>query len=294
MATQYITMGIDLAGHANCLLRISDDAQKLVCDDSAIENFGDGSVAIPGVVTIRGIGDGELTNYDLKVGDTETPTYGMIQIGNAAIGRTSFNVGNIDLDGAILFRNIAGPVTGKIEFIFTESTGGTTRFALPKSGIGNATYNPRSMLIAGPAPADTDMVTVGYWQTANNIFDNLLCDTAGNGADLGVQNDLEVEGDIFIDSLKESTIGAGITLGHNVIISGTLTVDGDQTGATDHVFDSYDDIVLLGKWRNGEKLPFARGDMLNRDRLLRDAILQQDIKITDIRARVAKLERCND
>lgn len=157
-------------------------------------------------------GDGGLTSYDISVGDTDgSPTYGMMNIGDAAIGRTSYSVGNIDLDGALLYRNIGGPVSSQIEHIFTESTGNTCRFALPKSGAGNATYNPRSMLIAGPAPADTDFVTVGYWQTNNSIFDNLVCDTAGSGADVGIQNDLEVEGDIFVDSIKESTTGTGVS-----------------------------------------------------------------------------------
>ena len=182
-----------------------------------------------GVVTIEGLGTGGQTDYDLKVGDTDgTPTYGMIQIGNSCIGRTSFKAGNIDLDGSMIYRNIAGPVTSEIEHVFVESTGDSTRFALAKAGVGNATYNSRSMLIAGPAPADTDYVKVSYWQTNNSIFDNLVCDTSGTGADLGVQNDLEVEGDIFVDSIKESTTGADITFGHDISgVGGTFsgTVD---------------------------------------------------------------------
>lgn len=164
-----------------------------------------------GVVDVQGIGDGGLLSYDLKVGDTITPSYGLIQIGNAAIGRISYSAGAIDLDGAVIFRNLGGPVTGEVEFLWTESTGGSTRFALPKSGVGNATYNPRSMLMAGPAPVNTNFVTVAYWQ-AQGFFHNLACDTVLSGADLGVQNDLEVDGDIFTDSIRESTPGAGISL----------------------------------------------------------------------------------
>lgn len=185
------------------------------------------------ILIVEGIGDGGLTNYDLKVGDAvTTPTYGMIQIGNAVIGRTSYKAGSIDLDGTILFRNIGGPVTSEIEVIFTESTGNTCRFALPKSGVGNATYNPRSMLIAGPAPADTDFVKVSYWQT-QGIFHNLVCDTSGTGADLGVQNDLEVEGDIFVDSIKESTTAAGTTFANDVILSHAGGIDYNPGSDTD-------------------------------------------------------------
>lgn len=253
--------------------------------DATTGNYS-GPLYVEGVATIEGVGDGGLTSYDLKVGDTDTPDYGMIQIGNAVIGRTSYKAGSVDADGTMVFRNLGGPITGQIEFLFSESTGTSTRFAIPSSGVGNATYNARSMLIAGPAPIDTDMVTVGYWQTNNNIFDNLVCDTSGIGADLGVQNDLEVEGDIFVDSIKESTTAAGITLANNTVISGTLTVDGDQTGAVDHVFDEYDDLDLLVKWRLGQELPFENGDILNQDRLLRDAIIQLD-------TRIAKLEEGN-
>jgi hypothetical protein len=175
------------------------------------------SIADNGVMSVPGIGDGGLTNYDLKVGNPSD--YGMIQFGNALLGRTSFNVGAIDLDGTVLIRNIGGPVTSEIEFMFAESVGATCRFALPKSAVGNATYNPRSMLLAGPAPADTDFVKVSYWQT-QGIFHNLACDTAASGSDLGVQNDLEVEGIIYADNIKESTPGANITLGNDLAMAG--------------------------------------------------------------------------
>lgn len=180
-----------------------------------------GNLDVTGTGTIAGLGTGGYTDYDFFVGDTDgTPTYGIMQIGNGMIGMTSHNAGDIDLDRTMIFRNIAGPITGDIEFIFVESGGTSCRFALPKSAVGNATYNPRSMLIAGPAPADTDFVKVTYWRTNNSIFDNINCDTAGDGADLGIQNDLEVEGDIFCDSFKESTSGAGVTFNDDVHFDG--------------------------------------------------------------------------
>lgn len=193
------------------------------------EGFSGGSIlgdlTVAGVTTLIGIADGGLASYDLKVGDTVTPDYGMIQIGDAVIGRTSHKVGNMDIDGAIVFRNMGTPPTSNIEFVFTESGGDAIRFALAKSGVGLATYNPRSMLIAGPAVLNDEIVTVGYWQTNNDIFHNLLCDTSGFGADLGVQNDLEVEGDIFTDSIKESTVGAGITLQPKLKIDGIIILE---------------------------------------------------------------------
>lgn len=205
---------------------------------------------IEGVASIITDGDGGLTSYDLKIGDCTTPDYGMVQIGDAAIGRTSYNAGNADFDGAFIFRNLGGPVTGQVEFVWTESAAGTTRFALPKSGPGNATYNPRSMFIIGPAPGDNndDMVTLAYWQ-GEGWFDNIDADTAGSGADLGVMDDLEVEGDIFTDSIKESTTGAGVTFDNLVIPSGTTPAP-DVVGA---IFLDTDESV------NGSLMMYANG-----------------------------------
>lgn len=186
------------------------------------------SIADNGVMSVPGIGDGGLNNFDLKVGNTLTPDYGMIQLGNACIGRTSYKVGNIDLDGTILIRNIGGPVTSEIEFMVAESTGNTCRFALAKSAIGNVTYFPRSGIFAGPAPANTDFVKISFWQAdPYQIFHNLTCDTAGSGSDLGVQNDLEVEGIIYADNIVESTPAAGVT------------VDGRDVGADGAVLDAH-------------------------------------------------------
>lgn len=200
-----------------------------------------GTLDVDGVTTITGLATGGYTDYDLLVGDTTTPDYGMIQMGNAAIGRTSYTAGNIDLDGTVLFRNIGGPVTSPVEFIFVESAGNTCRFALAESAVGNATYNSRSMLLAGPAPADTDFVKVSYWQTTNSIFGNLACDTVGSGADLGVQNDVEIEGDLFVDDIKESTSAAGITLNHHTYLANTFdlipaTDEGSDLGDATHAF----------------------------------------------------------
>lgn len=212
-ANQTLTINADVTLNA---LTVTDIADTQIVYSNATVLAGDSTFTFNDttkVVTITGIADGGRTNYDLKVGDTSTPDYGIVQIGDTIFGRTSYISANgqINLDGAVLTQNNGGPVTSEIEFIWAESTGATCRLALPKSGVGNATYNPRSMLMAGPAPADTNFVTVGYWQTNNSIFDNLACDTVGSGADLGVQGSVEIEVSLFVDSIIESTSGGGIT-----------------------------------------------------------------------------------
>lgn len=197
---------------------------ELANNATAVGNFGeiDQNETITGLWNFIDVGTGKLTAYDIAIGDTTTPDYGIARIGDSIIGRTSHTATDgaptYNLDGAFIFQNPSGPVTGDIEFGFLDSAG-LLRFGLPKSAVGNATYNPRSMIIAGPAIADSDVVTLSYWQ-GQGIFDNLTMDTATNGADLGVQNDLEVEGDIFVDSILESTTAAGVT------IDGVLIKDG--------------------------------------------------------------------
>jgi hypothetical protein len=224
---------LKLASVASAVNEVTITNAATTNDPSITASGGDANIGITiaskgtEAVRIPGRGTGGYTEYDLRVGDVTTPDYGMIQIGNMAIGRTSHNVGAIDLDGTILIRNIGGPVTSEIELIIVESGGTDCRLAIPKSAVGNATYHPRSMLLAGPAPADTDFVKVSYWQ-GQGLFDNLACDTAGSGADLGVQNDLEVEGNIYVDSILESTTAAGVAM--TTSGAGVVTVNGDQVG----------------------------------------------------------------
>jgi len=201
------------AGDHGALTGLEDDDHALYGDITSTEQ-------ITGLWNFIGDGDGGLTDYDLTVGDVTTPDYGIIRMGNSIIGRTSHNVGDLDIDGSIIIRNVGSPSTSNIEFLFAESSN-NIRFAIPKSGVGNATYNPRSMLIAGPAILDDEIVTVGYWQANEDIFDNLACDTSSDGADLGVQNDCEIEGDLFVDSIKESTTGVGITFSNEINIFDT-------------------------------------------------------------------------
>jgi hypothetical protein len=188
-----------------------------------------------------GAGDYSVPDIDLAVGDVATPDYGLIRCGDSIFGRTSRVTGALDLDGTVVLVNRTNPLASNILFAMMDNTN-SIRFALPKSAVGNATYNPRSMLIAGPAPVNDACVTVGYWQ-GTGIFDNLVCDTSGSGADLGVQNDLEVEGNIYVDTIAESTTAAGVTIDGLLIKDGGITETGlthDHDGVTgggtiDHV-----------------------------------------------------------
>ncbi len=202
-------------------------ADKQIIDDlgTTYVTIGAPAQTITSVKTFEPFGSGVIGQNDIVIGDITD--YGLAAIGQAVFGRTNFNAAALDLDGSVLSFNTALPATSNIEFAWVDGTN-SIRFALAVPGVGNATYNPRSMLIAGPAVLDDTVVTVGFWQ-ALGIFDNLVCDTVGQGADLGVQNDLEVEGTIFIDLIQESTPAAAITLQANPgTVDGQMTWDGNE------------------------------------------------------------------
>lgn len=125
---------------------------------------------------------------------------GLVEIGFFHIGMhfdTTYNGGLLSVGQTVQFGNKGTP-TGPWEFLFYESSN-NIRFGIPSSGNNKGTYNPRSMIIAGPAILDDTICFGEYWG-----FDNLAMITGGDGADLGVQNDFEVLGQAFIDTIKAS------------------------------------------------------------------------------------------
>jgi len=222
-------------------------------------DYGDETVT--STWTINDQGTGALTAYDLTVGDSTD--YGILRIGDAVIGRTN-NTTGYNLDGAVIFQNSTGPVTGDIEFGFLDSAN-LLRFGLPKSAVGNATYNPRCFLNAGPAIADSDIVTVSYWQ-GTGIFGNLTCDTGTDGADMGVQNSLEVEDTIFVDVIAESTAAAGVTIDGMLVKDAHIT-EGDISDLSH--FTTGDEVNNLGVAVTWANVPDANVDGGNeRDEVL--------------------------
>lgn len=174
----------------------------LDADDHTQYVLADGSRDITGQQTIYGDADGDfLGAEDLIVGNTD---YGVMRIGDLQIGTSSNTVSNLNLDGTCIIRLVDGPTIGPIEYAIIESSN-AVRFAIPESGAGKGTYNSRSMIIAGPAVYEDAIVSGTYWG-----FDKLEMDTSSGGADLGVQNDVQILNDLFVDNVAESTTGSGV------------------------------------------------------------------------------------
>ena len=168
-------------------------------------------------------GDGGLSQYDVQIGDPTTTGYGVARLGNATLSRTSYSSGLLDIGGAMMFNNVGALDAGNnpgIEFLFVEG-GDTIRLAVPESGAGNATAMIRSVTIAGPSSLNNNIVSCDTWTTNDT---NIDCDTGTTGADLFVQDDLEVGGKIFTDEITEETAANGVD------IDGVLAKDGNIDG----------------------------------------------------------------
>ncbi|MHC4885327.1 MAG: hypothetical protein ACYTGH_09610, partial [Planctomycetota bacterium] len=196
-----------------------------------------GAQSITGLKNAIADATGALGSYDLAVGDITTPDYGSLQLGGAAIYRTSAGPGGMDFDGAMLFRQESALGVGNdpgIEFAFMEG-GNTVRLAIPESGAGNALAAFRSLTIAGPYSQTNGnaQVTGDYWTAYDT---NLDFDTGSTGADLFVQDDLEVEGEIYThgtirmdaDDANQLTLSAANQTGSN-----TFTWPDDTPAAND-------------------------------------------------------------
>lgn len=120
---------------------------------------------------------------------------GKIELGNSLLGQssdTTFNGGLLDLNQTAFWANMGSPAG--IEFAFFEANG-DGRFVIPTSGAGYATNAVRSFMCAGPWVWHDSAVIGTYWG-----FDALAMATGTDGADLGVQNNLQVLDTIFFDS----------------------------------------------------------------------------------------------
>ncbi len=146
-------------------------------------------------ITISRFSTGNFLNneYDLIVGDNDTAS--VMKIGNLEFGTSDDRVVGEGLTaGGAAFFAIQSLPDGIMEFVFTTA-GGDIRFALPRSGPSYGTYNPRSMIIAGPSVMNDSIMMGFYWG-----FNRLWMDTNANGADLGVQNCLQVGDSAYINT----------------------------------------------------------------------------------------------
>jgi hypothetical protein len=199
------TINADQVSHTGDLFEVQDQGVTQFEVDS-------GGDVVGNQATFSDEASGSNGEFDLIVGGT----YGGLSLGNVGIYSSSFSASNLDLDKAVLFRQEGSIGVGNdpgIEFAWMEQ-GNTIRMAIPESGADNATAMIRSVTVAGPYSSGigNDIVSCDQWAAYDS---NIDCDTSGTGADLFVQDDLEVEGTLF---LHETINLEGATADGNQVI----------------------------------------------------------------------------
>lgn len=202
----HVYSNIDATTSANWATRVSDETGtgkwvfatsptftgKIVADSGFFGTIalqtGDTGILNVGTANPGRVGTGEV---DAHFGDS---LYGYIRAGQSWFGHnydTNYG-GSFDLGEATVFANMGSP--SAFEFLFFESNG-DVRMAIPPSGAGYGTNFMRSGMVAGPSVWNDSIVIGTYWG-----FDALAMATGTDGADWGVQNNLQLLDTLFFDS----------------------------------------------------------------------------------------------
>ena len=225
------------------LLRMFYEVDDTKYTDFLVDATGNLAITpVGGNVAIPGASSGANGAYDLSIGDVTTPDYGALAIGQVGIYTSSFAASGLDLDKAMLFRQEAAIGAGNdpgIEFAWMEG-GNTVRMLIPESGAGNAMNVFRSLQVGGAYSAVTGNNHV-LCDTQTTYDSNIDCDAGGTGADLFVQDDIELEGEIF----SSGTIHLDADDANQLTISAT-----SQTAS--HAFDFPDDEIVSGDIIEGD------------------------------------------
>ncbi len=163
-------------------------ADSLSVSDVWVNESGD---TMTGQLNITAFGTGNILQgeFDLIIGQG----YGAIEVGDIQIFQSNLTVAGMNLNGSAFMRN-NNSGDSPIEFGWATSDN-LIRLAIPIAGADYAIYNPRSMMVGGGLGQAFDDGMINCTAQGYNDID---CDTGLTGADLGIQDDLEVNGTMFI------------------------------------------------------------------------------------------------
>ncbi len=176
-------------------------------------------------LNLSGWGDGNVlsNHYDLAIGDGGD--FGAIEMGGMDMLITDLTVGSLDLNGTLILRNKFGGAAPEIEYAFA-TTNNLIRLAIPRGDEQLATYNPRSFMIGGVLGQS---FATGLVNCTSQGYNHIDCDTVGTGADLGIQDDLEIQGRLFlgngsnINSTDDGNLTANFYFGDGSQLTGIST-----------------------------------------------------------------------
>lgn len=162
---------------------LSPQAKCSGCNEGAIT----GQLQVDAVVTRTW----SPITKDAIIGDADE---GQMCLGTFCFGQANQTISTTVLNGAVWFHNGSTNVEN-LAYVWSDSAD-VPRFVLSETGADLTTYSPRS-LIVGPA-ATIASVDENILCSTHAWLSNLDCDTAGSGADLGVQDDGEFGGSVWV------------------------------------------------------------------------------------------------
>lgn len=184
------------------------------------------------VFAAHSTGDFIADEYDFRAGDNDSAS--VIRIGNLEFGTSKdATYGASLVVGGSMFLNLINAPDGMGEFFITES-GGEIRLAVPSSGAGWATNFIRSGMFAGPSVLKDSTMMGIYWG-----FDRIRMDTENFGADVGIQNNLQVGDSIYTktnitiggEQFNTSNSDSTIIDPDAIVTTGTITAEGAISGS---------------------------------------------------------------
>jgi len=121
----------------------------------------------------------------------------------------------------LIFRTKQLNNENKMQYAFWNDFLDRPSMVLNQGAPNRATVIERSIIVGankGVKPLDGNY-------TDGSDFENLSFDTSLEGADLGVENDIEILGELFVNQIHESTPGSGVSINENFkIIDGEVYI----------------------------------------------------------------------
>lgn len=209
-------------------------------NNNNITNIGD---AFFGALNITKKLTGNFVSKDYDV--IFNGKYGIINIGEVELGVSNNVVGDLNVNGSMIFNNPNGD--SNIKFMFS-TRGNDPRFVIPKEGLDLAIYNSRSMMVGGDMMSSISSSVVNC---SSNNYTFLDCDTGGTGQDLGLRDTMQIgtttnEGELYITQTYNFSNDKRLGVQGNAEIIGNLNVTGNLTLGQKIIFalgETIDNIV---------------------------------------------------
>ncbi len=126
-----------------------------------------------------------------------------------------------DFNNTLVFETTSLDNENFMEIMFYDKTTGRPSLVLNQGAPNRGSVIERSLIVG----AQKGLKALDGDYTAGYDFENLNFNTSVYGADLGVENNVEVLGQIFTDKIDESTLDAGVSINENFkVIDGEVYI----------------------------------------------------------------------